>query len=186
MIQLTIQGRLRVSRIAASSMPTDGRPLSDAELRRLVLRGRADEFETSNLVVDLGLSAISRMIGFGLGAPNVTNGTDTVGVSDYTDLQITEMRLGNLNNPTAPTAADNDMEDPILLTTITPTVTYPGNAQVRWSGTLPANAFTGDQVTEEGLFLENGALFARTTFAPQAIVSGSGLQFDHTFTLARA
>lgn len=162
-------------------------PLSEQSIQTCLKEGIAEvAWEGSNLVTDLGLSAISRLVGFGLSTPQVTNGTDNFAVSDVNDLEINDMQFGNLNAPTAPTAADNALEDISALTNVTPTVTYPGNAQVRWSGTIPANQFNGDQVTEEALFLSNGALFARTTFPAEAIVPGFGVQFDHSFSLARA
>jgi hypothetical protein len=78
------------------------------------------------------------------------------------------------------------LQDLTLLHTATPTVAYPGNFSVRWRGLIPANTYTGQQVTEEGLFASSGALFARTTFAPQAIVLGFAVQFDHSFSISAA
>jgi hypothetical protein len=154
------------------------------ELADLVARGLAREVvRTKNKVVSLGLSAVSRLIGFGLALPDVTNGTQTYPVADVDDLRITAMKFGNASNPTAPAAADFQLFDPTIMHTVTPTVAYPGNAQVRWRGVIPAVGFTGQGVTEEGLFISNGALFARTTFAASVMLPGQAKQFDHTLIL---
>jgi hypothetical protein len=155
-----------------------------AELARLVARGLAREVvRKRNLVTSLGLSAVSRLIGFGLSLPDVTNGVDVFPVADIDDLRITSMQFGNANNPTAPAAGNFQLFDPTIMTTVTPTVLYPGNAQVRWRGVIPAVGFTGQGVTEEGLFTANGALFARTTFAPSVMLPAQAKQFDHDFTI---
>jgi len=186
---ITLKGTLRITRVRSDVLDEYGRggPIDPVTLQGLRFAGVAELRQTiSNMVVDLGLSAISRLVGFGLAAPDVTNGTDTFGVTDVNSLKVDTMKFGNLNSPTAPAAADNDLEDPTPLTSVTPTVAYPGNYTVRWSGLIAAGLFTGDQVTEEALFIENDALFARTTFSPEAIVAGFGVQFDHDFVFARA
>lgn len=155
------------------------------ELADLIARGLAREVvRTKNKVVDLGLSGMSRLIGFGLALPQVTNGTQSYNVTDVDDLRITQMSFGNANNPTAPAAADFQLFDPTTMTTVTPTVLYPGNFQVRWRGVIPAVGFTGQGVTEEALFMANGAMFARTTFASSVMLPAQAKQFDHTFTIS--
>jgi hypothetical protein len=139
-----------------------------------------------NKVVDLGRSIIRALIGNGAGLPSVTNGVQSYGTTTIADLAITQMRFGNLTGPTAPASGDYQLQDLTLLHTATPTVAYPGNFSVRWRGLIPANTYTGQQVTEEGLFASSGALFARTTFAPQAIVLGFAVQFDHSFSISAA
>lgn len=139
-----------------------------------------------NKVVDLGRSLIRALIGNGASMPAITNGVQSYPTVTIADLAITEMRFGNLNSPTAPSSADYQMQDLTLLHTATPTVAYPGNFSVRWRGLIPANTYVGQQVTEEGLFAANGALFARTTFSPQAIVVGFAVQMDHTISVTAA
>lgn len=176
-----VEGRLTIT-----TLPPRVRPADPDEMAWLLERGHARVSGVyRNKLVDLGLSAISRLIGFGLNTPNVTNGVDSIGVVDINDLQISEMRFGNLDSPTAPAAGDNSLEDTTLLyTDSSPTVTYPGNATVRWSGIIPATGYTGEQVTEEGLFLSNGALFARTTFAAEIMLPAQAKQMDHSFTVS--
>lgn len=185
---ITLKGTLQITRIQRRAFEPlrVQRPFDPVTLQGLRFAQVAVLSQTvENMVVNLGLSAISRLVGFGLAAPDVTNGTDTFGVTDIDSLKIDTMKFGNLNSPTAPTAADNDLEDSTPLTSVTPTASYPGNYTIRWSGLIPADTFVGDQVTEEALFLENDALFARTTFSPEAIVSGFAVQFDHDFVFAR-
>lgn len=144
------------------------------------------EFIRKNKVVDLGRSLIRALIGNGVSNPAVSNGTQTFGTTTIADLAISAMQFGNLNAPTAPAASDFQLQDLTLLHTATPTVTYPSNFSVRWTGLIPANTYVGQQVTEEGLFAVSGALFARTTFPASAIVLGFAKQFSHTFTVAAA
>lgn len=139
-----------------------------------------------NKVVDLGRSVIRALIGNGASLPTVTNGAQSYGTTTIADLAIASMQFGNLNSPTAAASGDFAMQDLTLLHTAVPTVAYPGNFSVRWRGLIPANTYVGQQVTEEGLFTAAGALFARTTFTPQAITLGFAVQFDHTFSISAA
>lgn len=136
-----------------------------------------------NKVVDLGRSLIRALIGNGASLPAVTNGTQSYGTVTIADLAISAMKFGNLNSPTAPAAADFQLQDVTILHTAVPTVTYPSNYSVRWTGLIPANTYVGQQVTEEGLFAISGALFARTTFAPSAITVGFAKSFAHTISI---
>ena len=187
---LCISGALEVWRVRVGPGCADDRldaPLSAYEIDRLSNAGEAALVGTyRNKVVDLGRSLIRALIGNGLSLPSISNGVQSFPTVTIADLAIFEMRFGNLNSPTAPTAADFQMEDVTLLHTATPVVTYPTNFTVRWSGLIPANTYVGQQVTEEGLFAVNGALFARTTFPAEAIVSGFAVNFAHTFSLTAA
>ena len=179
---IRITGQLTIT-----DLPPRAAPAPPDELAWLVEKGRARTSQVvRNKVVDLGLSGMSRLIGFGLNTPDVTNGVQTFGVVDINDLLISAMTFGDLNAPTAPTAADFELEDPTTLTSVTPVASYPGDAVVRWQGVIPANTLTGEQVTEECLFMANGALFARTTFAAEVILAGMAKQFDHDFTITEA
>lgn len=177
---LKVEGTLTIIELPPRPAPAD-----PEELRWLLDRGAARVVcSTKNKIVDLGLSAISRLIGFGLALPDVDNGVNSYAVADVNDLRITTMSFGNASNPTAPAALDNALFDGTPLTSVTPSASYPGLATVRWQGVIPAVGFTGQQITEEALFLANGAMFARTTFATQVMLPAMAKQFNHDFTIS--
>lgn len=180
--RITITGQVTITRIRDAGLVS---PLCAAELADRVRRGHAVRTQVAyNKVTNLGCSVIRALVGNGTGFPDVTNGVQTYGVSAIADLAIAEMRFGNSVSPAAPSALNYQLVDTTPLHVAYPTVSYPAENQVQWSGLVPANTYTGSQVTEEGLFVTNGALFARTTFTPETLVLGFGVQFDHLLVFA--
>ena len=70
---ITLKGRLRITRVWNQEVLVPATAMS-----ALIRAGYAEVLlETDNMVVDLGLSVISRLVGFGLATPDVTNGVQT-------------------------------------------------------------------------------------------------------------
>jgi len=178
-----LRGELRILSIPVEYLPDD-RPLMPDLTRALVASGRASEHRYSNLIVDNGLSAVSRMLGHGLNFPSVGAG----GVSNVSDLRVTTMKLGTTLNPTAPvTGNTNISENPPSYTVSFIAVYYPGLTSVTFAGVVPqaASALNGLALTEEGLFLANGVMIAHVTFPPEVKLSTHAIQLEHTFTITR-
>ena len=182
---LTISGELAIYRIAGPAV----RPFAPAEMRGLLACGAAQCVErTSNLVTDIGLDALAALFGGALGVPTVAG--SPFGPASLAELAGGSMELTAQVIPTAPAAGDTALEGATLFTgdTIGGTlfVTYPAPAQVRFSTIISqTDTLVGTTFTEEGLFSVAGDLLARTTFS-RLHVAGFNLQFEHTFTLARA
>ncbi len=148
--------------------------------------------ETNNMVVNIGLQAMTALLGGGRGNPTV--GVTAIGPSNFDELRVFKMELTDQASPTAPDPADNALEgtpvwtgdtdgppsvDAILI------VSYPAVGQVRFSCVIPPTELNGTVLTEEGLWTYNGELVARTTFSYEKELA-FGLQIDHTLTFERA
>lgn len=139
----------------------------------------------SNLVTDSGLSVISRLIGFGRNFP----GAGGLGVVDVNSLAFAYMRFGTTVNPPAPLVTDTDIsEDPPSYESNLLTVYYPGDTTVTIAGIVPQaeSSLNGSAFTEEGIFVENGAMLAHVTFPPEVKLPTHAIQFEHSLTVARA
>lgn len=180
-----VQGRLTITRVASAAACRLRRPLTSSQMAWLLDRGLADRRQRiENLIVDLGLSVISRLIGFALNNPVVSNGVDSYPLTSLDDLQITTMQLGDLATPTAPAAGDNSLEDSPAAYSPSPLVTtYSDAYTVMISGLVPMGDANGTTFTEEALLTSVGALLARTTFLPEPKVPTHAIQFDHEFTV---
>jgi len=175
---LGIVGELRVIRLS------DDRLLFGDDLNRALDAGQAQiELEQKNIIVDIGLSMISRIIGGNAGLPQVYHPTTPFGFSSITDIAVAKMELGNAAVPPVPAAGDTTGVGALLFTPNL-TVTYPDNFSVQFSGLVPKADFDGETFTEEALLLRNGQLFAKTRFS-KAKTASFALQFDHKFTFSR-
>lgn len=135
--------------------------------------------DTHNLVVDVGLSILSRFLGRNRGAPLV-GGT---GFSDIDDLTIDRMQLGSTSAPAAPVAGDTTGVG-TLLPAFPLTVSYPTTTSIRFSSVIPIGELVGTTITEEALLTINSKVFAKTTFSIRKTGSAA-LQFVHTINFAR-
>jgi hypothetical protein len=144
-----------------------------AKRRTLVLHKR-------NLVVNIGLSAISRLLGGNVGAPSVGGS----GFSALDDIAVSSMVLGNHPSPTTPAVGDIVGVQQLVYTPSL-SVSYPDDYSITFEGTIPQTDGNGLTITEEALLLRNGLLFARTTFAVPK-TSAAALLFTHTISFSRA
>lgn len=159
-------------------------PIGPEKLRALCANGLVREHRYSNIIVDNGLSAVSRMLGSGLGFPGVGGKP----VMSYADLLVTRMDIGTTLNPTAPATTDTAIsEAPPSYTINFLSVYYPTATSVRFAGVVPqaASALNGQALTEEGLFLANGAMIAHVTFSPEVKIPSHAIQLEHTITISR-
>lgn len=180
---MRISGELRVTHIPADLL-RDDKPLAPDIIDLLVANGRVKMHRYSNVIVDQGLTAVSRMIGHGLGFPAV----GAYGVSSVADLRVTTMHLGTTLNPPAPATTDTAIsENPPSYIIGSVTAFYPSATSVTLAGVLPqaASSLNGFAFTEEGLLLANGALIAHVTFAPEVKIPSHAIQFEHTITVSR-
>ena len=144
---------------------------------RLLLR-------TDNLIVDLGLEIVSRIIGNGAGSPTVGG----VGFSSLSDIAVTRMILSNRSSPPVPAVTDTAA----VLGTVLParplTVLYPDDQTIQYVTTIPLSdtAYAGLSIGEEALLTSavHNHLFARTTFTP-ITKADPALTFRHTFRFER-
>ena len=189
---MTVDDGLKVSGVLRITALRINRLLSREELALAILKGLAfPVFRGHNLVVDVGLEAMTALLGGGRGSPTVGG----VGIDESTvrDLAVVKMEVTQQVSPTAPAVGDTALEgtpeytfhvesgvgDALL------TVTYPSTGQVRFSGLIPKLEKDGITFTEEGLWTNNGKLVARTTFS-KLKTTAFALQFDHTLTIARS
>lgn len=180
---LFLRGELRILSIPGEYLSND-RPLAPVITQALVASGRAVEHRYSNLIVDNGLSAVSRMLGHGLNFPSVGGG----GVASVADLRVSTMKLGTTLNPTAPATGNTDIsENPPSYTVSFIAVYYPSTTAVTFAGVVPqgATALNGLALTEEGLFLANGVMIAHVTFPPEVKLPTHAIQLEHTWTVTR-
>lgn len=159
-------------------------PIGPEKLRALCSNGFAIEHRYSNVIVDNGLSAVSRMLGSGLSFPGVGGHA----VTSIADLLVTRMDIGTTLNPPAPATSDIAISEAIPSYTINfLSVYYPTLTSVRFAGVVPqaVTALNGQALTEEGLFLANGAMIAHVTFAPEVKIPSHAIQLEHTITISR-
>jgi hypothetical protein len=173
--QLSIRGRLTITRHRAP------RVLTRDELNVALRRREADVVAVDNLVVNQGLQAIACLLGNGLGSPLVGG----MGFSELNNIAVWSMQIGNTVSPPTPAPTDTSGVGSLVYTITAPTliVTYPANGQVQFSGLVPNAELNGYTLTEEALLLQNGLVFAKTTFAPEPKASSFGLQFDHLLSV---
>jgi hypothetical protein len=180
---IKVRGVLRVTEVRL----VRDTPLSSEELVAAILRGLAVPVFRSNLVVDIGLQALTALLGGGQGSPPLGVTPATFG-----DLAVEEMRITDQATPTAPAAVDWGLEGtPVYTFNVQPgvadgtlVVTYPSTGHVKFSGLIPLGVAIANPLTEEGLFSYNNKLIARTTFSKKK-ESSFALQFDHTIEIAR-
>ena len=180
-----IRGYVRAIQLAPECLPEPTTPIPPDVVDEHVRRGRAKVLmEQDNLVVDLGLSALSRMLGHGENFP----GFGGFGVSSVADLRISSMRLGDGTSPPAPAVSDTDISvNPATFTTTSVTAFYPDEVTTTFAGIIPqaTAALDGIGITEEGLFLANEAMFARATFSAVVKVPANAVQFEHSIQVVR-
>lgn len=132
-----------------------------------------------NLILNNGLSAISRLLGDNQGSPTVGGS----GINDLTDITINRMELGNALSPTAPAVGDTTGVTSLLYAPAL-VVTYPTPYTVVFSGLVPISQFVNSVFTEEALKMANGMIFARTIFSVTK-TNSAALQFNHTISVSR-
>lgn len=137
-------------------------------------------WEQHNLVVNIGLQALSVFLGNNLGSPTVNGST----FSSLSDITVGSMEIGNTVSPTAP-APTNTSSVGALVYVPPITVSYVSSPYgVVFSGVIPTSECNGLLITEEALKLRNGLVCAKTTFAPQVKTSSFGLMFVHTILVS--
>lgn len=148
--------------------------------------------ETHNMFVNIGLQAVTALLGGGKGNPTV--GSGSVGPSDFDECRVYKMELTDQASPAAPAPANSALEGTPVWTANADgppgvdaimVVSYPALGEVRFSCVIPTSELNGTTLTEEGLWTYNGELVARTTFSYEKELA-FGLQFDHTITFERA
>jgi hypothetical protein len=182
---LCVTGRLRVY---------------ETDLNRRFTRKLVD---THNLVVDDGLSAISRLLGGGHGVPAVGAGLTTYPLVALSGAAVGTMLLGTRDGLSPPTGGDGDL-GPIPPGDVasgggfrgqfstaagTLVVTYPSALAVTFTATADAGAWNAPNppITEEMLLTEMGTVFARVVLSlPVQTTSSNGLAFIHDILLSRA
>ncbi len=186
--KLKATGTLRITALRVNRL------LSREELALAILRGLAFPIlKTDNLLVDIGLEAITALIGGGRGSPTVGGGS--IDEATVRDLAVVQMLVTAKADPPPvdPTTGDTALEgstewdfhvqngvgDSLLA------VVYPTVGELRFSGLIPKSEKDGVTFTEEGLFANNGKLIARTTFS-KLKTTAFALQLDHSLTIVRA
>jgi hypothetical protein len=177
---IALQGHLRVTAIDAAYIAALAAPL---DLEDAMREGAAEiVLEKANTIMDVGLSLITRLLGFGRGLPSL----GPIGVTSVNDLKIDTMRLGNANAPATPGFTDSALST-LPVYSISPlTMTYPSATRVIFNGLLPAPAIVGTDITEEGIFLPSDILVARIVFAPITKLATHALMFSHYIDVTRA
>jgi len=178
---VSLHGHLRITAIHSGFLRTPS-TLDDAELRRARVDGAAyTVFSGNNHIVDVGVSLVSRLLGFGRGLPSL----GPVGITSVNDLKIDIMRIATAVAPAAPANGDSALAGAVAYTMTPLSVTYPTDTKVMFRGLLPVDALVGSDITEEGLFLASGVLVARVTFPPITKLATHALQFDHEIEVQR-
>lgn len=173
-----VVGELRITSLC------EGKLLFGEALDRALKAGNAHvDTVLNNLIVDIGLSVFSRLLGNNEGGAQVYSPAGNFGFTELTDITVARMELGNTVIPVAPTFSDTDSVDNFLYAPNI-VVTYPGNFSVQYSGLVPQTDFDGEVFTEEALLLRNGRVFAKTIFT-KAKTLAFALQFDHKISVAR-
>lgn len=178
-----VRGELRVLHVPGDYI-RDGRPLAPYQVEALIESGAILAHRYTNTIVDLGLSGISRLLGYGLGFPSVGGNP----VASVADLRVTSMRLGTTLSPPSPATNDIDIsENPASYTINALTAYYTSATSVTFAGVLPqaTTALDGFAFTEEGLFFANGAMLAHVTFSPEVKIPTHAIQFEHIITITR-
>jgi hypothetical protein len=148
--------------------------------------------ETHNMFVNIGLQAVTALLGGGKGNPTV--GSTVVGPSDFDECRVYKMELTDQASPAAPAPGNTALQGTPVWTANADgppgvdaimVVSYPALGEVRFSCVIPTTDLNGTVLTEEGLWTYNGELVARTTFSYEKELA-FGLQFDHTITFERA
>ena len=182
--QLAIRGQLRIVHLEADCLDDPQRSLPPDVVDRMVAEGRAKvSTVVDNLIVDGGLGAVSRLLGFGRSFPSVGG----IGVTDINDLQIASMQLAGAAFPPTPAATDTGLSTTPLFTATALSVYYPDATSVVIAGVIPQanSALDGMPITEEGLFLANGAMIAKVVFPAEVKVPTNAIQFEHRIAVTR-
>lgn len=162
--------------------------LTPCQIEDAIRDGRARRVSSgSNLIVTSGLAALAAKLGHALNMP--TAGGQTV--TALSELQVSEMQLGNAVSPASPSAGDTALDDGTPVYTITSlTVSYPSSGTVRFSGTIPPNTINGEGITETGVFFtinSNKVMLGRRLMDPVVVIAPSTAYtatYDVTFTAA--
>jgi hypothetical protein len=150
-----IRGRLR-----ALAIPSDA-PLIGDELQQALEDGRAQIIlDQKNLIVNQGMSIISRFLGNNINAPLINGGS---GFSTLSDITIGGMRLGSTVTPPLPSVTDTSSVGTLVYSPVL-TVSYPTNFSIKFSGVVPITQLIGTTITEEA----------------------NAIQFDHVIDFARS
>lgn len=175
--------------IAAHQMPSDGTALPQSAIELAIARGYAHEVvRTRNKITEVGLSVISRLMGFAYNSPSVFNVGPVVSapVLELTDLRVATMRFGDTAGVAAPASTDYQLAGNLLYASRILLVQYASSYnKVSWAGVLPADIGGGAVLAEEGLFTTLPAMVARTTFV-HAVTPGKAFQYTHTLTFTAA
>lgn len=182
---IQIRGQLRVCQIPGACLQDPRCGIDPREVDDLARRGHAQiKTVRDNLIVDGGLGAVSRLLGFGQGFNQVGG----IGFASVSDLQVTEMRLVSNPAASAPLATDTDVSlNPPTYAATPVTVFYPSDTSVTLVAVIPQaqSSLDGIGFNEEGLFLANGALIARVLFPAEVKLPTNAIQFEHTITVQR-
>jgi len=182
---LSIRGSLRIAHIPHECMGAD--PCAGLPPDVVDALVRAGKCHVSciheNLVVDTGLEIIRAMLGSGLGFPT----TGAFGVQAQADLLVSSMKFGSALAPAAPANGDTDISVTPIYSTTAVSVFYPTASSITIVGVIPQaqTALDGVGISEEGMFVSNGAMLARVTFSPEVKLPTHALQFEHTLVLNR-
>lgn len=137
-------------------------------------------YESHNLIVNNGLSAIATILGGGAGSPAVGG----LGVSNIADLTVTRMELGNAVSPPVPVITDTVSVASLVY--VPPLlVAYPVLGGVRFIGIVRHSELNGTTFTEEALKMANGLVFAKVNGFSTVKNALHAKQFDHTILFSR-
>lgn len=159
--------------------------------------------DVHNLVVDDGLSAISRLIGGGHGLSAVGAGATTYPLLTLSGASVGSMLLGTRDGlaPAAPGDGDlGPIPGPFIPSGAgfvgrftaaggTLAVSYPSATAVRFTAAIGSGLWNAPNppITEEMLLTEMGTVFARVVLpAPVQTTPSSGVSFVHEITFSRA
>jgi len=134
------------------------------------------------VVTDVGVSALWALLAGGAGNPTV--GGQSYDPTNVSNLCVGSIAVGRLTTVTSPSTADTALNDPNPYSLGSIAVTYPTASTVKFTSDIPAmSPIAGDALTEEGLFLLSGDMFARTLAPSYAVPYGSLTAVSHTVSL---
>lgn len=181
---LGLSGRVRVVEIDEG----EDRQYSRAELRKLFHEDRARVVSLGrNLVVTQGKVLTAYLLSFGQ-VVGMFVGTTPIGL--VTDLQITQMEIGDNTSPGDPDPSDTALDTTGFHTSNVVITGGANSAILTIIGALPANQYGGRVVTEAGLRIaalgppDPHPLVARILFTPAFVKNvSSTYQLDWELTV---
>lgn len=138
--------------------------------------------ETNNLVVEYGIRAIFAMLGGGRASMQIGD----VFITSMDDLIINRIRVGNVIDPDSAASTDVDLQSSTFYNIDSTVVEYdlvsPAQS-VQISGVIPLGQMSDLTITEEGLYIACGKLFARSVITPFQKKANKQYQICHTLFL---